>query len=134
MNPGMSLEEVTQGTGEGDGTPLQCSCLDTPMDGEAGWAAVHGVEKSRTRLSDFTSTLHFHALEKAMAAHSVFLPGESQGRGSLVGCRLWGHTESDTAEATWQQQQQLTSIQLFATRWAVAHQAPLSMGSFRQEC
>ena len=44
---------------------------------------------------------HFHALEKDMATHSpVFLPGESQGWGSLVGCRLWGHTESDTTEAT----------------------------------
>ena len=48
---------------------------------------------------DFTFTFHFHALEKEMATHSnVFLPGESQGRGSLVGCRLWGRTESDTTE------------------------------------
>ena len=46
---------------------------------------------------------HFHALEKEMATHSVFLPGESQGRGSLVGFRLWGRTESDTTEATSQQ-------------------------------
>ena len=53
---------------------------------------------SRTRLSDFTFTFHFHALEKEMATHLVFLPGESQGRGSLVGCHLWGHTESDTTE------------------------------------
>ena len=70
------------------------------MDGGAWWAAVHGVAKSRTRLSDFTFTFHFHALEKEMAAHSMFLPGESQGRGSLVGCRPWGHTESDTTEVT----------------------------------
>ena len=70
------------------------------MDGGAWWAAVHGVEKSRTRLSDFTFTFHFHALEKEMATYSVFLPGESQGRGSLVGCRLWGRTESDMTEAT----------------------------------
>ena len=47
---------------------------------------------------------HFHALEKEMATHSSVLPGESQGRGSLVGCRLWGRTESDTTEATKQQQ------------------------------
>ena len=48
---------------------------------------------------DFTFTFHFHALEKEMATHSsVFLPGESQGQGSPVGCRLWGHTESDTTE------------------------------------
>ena len=70
------------------------------MDRGAWWAAVHGVAKSRTRLRDFTFTFHFHALEKEMATHSMFLPGESQGRGSLVGCRLWGRTESDTTEVT----------------------------------
>ena len=68
------------------------------MDGEVWWAVVHGVAKSRTRLNDFTFTFHFHTLEKEMATPPVFLPGESQGRGSLVGCRLWGHTESDTTE------------------------------------
>ena len=82
-------------TGEGNGTPLQYSCLENPMDGGAWWAAVHRVAKSRTRLSDFTFTFHFHALEKEMATHSSVLPGESQGRGSL-----WGHTESDMTEAT----------------------------------
>ena len=56
--------------GEGDGTPLQYSCLENPMDGGAWWAAVHGVAKSQTRLSDFTFTFHFHALEKEMATHS----------------------------------------------------------------
>ena len=70
------------------------------MDAGAWWAAVHGVTKSQTRLSDFTFSFHFHALEKEIATHSSFLPGESQGRGSLVGCRLWGHTGSDTTEAT----------------------------------
>ena len=50
--------------GEGNGTPLQYSCLENPMDGGAWWAAVHGVARSRTRLSDFTFTFHFHALEK----------------------------------------------------------------------
>ena len=74
------------------------------MDG-GGWkAAVHGVAEGRTRLSDFTFTFHFYALEKEMATTSVFLPGDSQGQGSLVGCHLWGCTESDTTEATWQQQ------------------------------
>ena len=134
--------------GEGNGTPLHYSCLENPMDGGAWWAAVHGVAKSRTWLSDFTFAFHFHALEKEMATHSstlawkipwteepgglqsmgslrvghdwvtslllftfmhwrrkwqptpVFLPGESQGRGSLVGCRLWGRTESDMTEVT----------------------------------
>ena len=61
---------------------------------------VHGVAKSRTRLSDFPFTFHFHALEKEMATTPVFLPGESQGWGSPVGCRLWGRTESDMTEAT----------------------------------
>ena len=70
------------------------------MGGGAWWAAVHGVAKSQARLSDFTFTFHFHALEIEMATRSVFLPGESQGRGSLVGCRLWGHIESDMTEAT----------------------------------
>ena len=113
------------------------------MDGGAWKDAVHEVTKSQTRLSDFTFTFHFHALEKEMATHSstlawripwmqepgglpsmgshrvghdssnlaaaaavsniptpVFLPGESQGRQSLVGCHLWGRTESDTTEET----------------------------------
>ena len=85
---------------EGNGTPLQYSCLENPMDRGAWKAAVHGVAEGRTRLSDFTFTFHFHALEKEMATHSSVLPGESQGRGSLIGCRLWGHTESDMTEAT----------------------------------
>ena len=70
------------------------------MDRGAWWAAVHGVAKSQTRPSDFTFTFHFHALEKEMATTPVFLPGESQGQRSLVGCHLWGHTESDTTEMT----------------------------------
>ena len=70
------------------------------MDGGAWKAAVHGVAEGRTRLSDFPFTFHFHALEKEMATHPLFLPGESQGWGSLVGCRLWGHIESDTTEVT----------------------------------
>ena len=70
------------------------------MDGGAWWAAVHEVAKSRTRLSDFPFTFHFHALEKERQPTPVFLHGESQGRGSLVGCGLWGHTESDTTEVT----------------------------------
>ena len=79
------------------------------MDRGAWKAAVHGVAKSQTRLSDFTFTFHFHALEKEMATHSsVFLPGESQGRGSLVGCRLWGRTESDRLK-------RLSSTPLFET-------------------
>ena len=70
------------------------------MDRGAWEAAVHGVAKSRARLSDFTFTFHFPALEKEMATHSSVLAWRIPGRGSLVGFRLWGHTESDTTEAT----------------------------------
>ena len=59
--------------GEGNGTPLQYSCLENPMDGGAWWATVHEVTKSWTRLSDFTFTFHFHALEKEMATRSSIL-------------------------------------------------------------
>ena len=59
--------------GEGNGTPLQYSCLENPMDGGAWWAAVHGVAKSQTRLRDFFFTFHLHALEKEMATHSSVL-------------------------------------------------------------
>jgi len=59
-----------------------------------------GVATSGIRLSDFTFTFHFHALEKEMATHSSVLAWRSQGRESLVGCRLWGHTESDRTEVT----------------------------------
>ena len=83
---------------EGNGTPLWYSCLENPMDGGAWKAAVHGVAKSQTRLSDFTFTFHFHALEKEMATHSSTLAWRIPG--SLVGCHLWGHTESDTTEVS----------------------------------
>ena len=87
-------------SGEGNGTPLQYSRLENPMDGGAWWAAVHRVAESRTRLSDFTFTFHFHALEKEMATRSSVLAWRILGTGSLMGCRLWGHTESHTTEAT----------------------------------
>ena len=91
--------------GEGNGTPLQYTCLENPMDGGAQWAAVHGVARSWTQLSDFTFTFPSMHWRRKWQPTPVFLPGESQGRGSLVGCRLWGHTESDTTEAAQQQQQ-----------------------------
>ena len=71
-----------------------------PWTEEPDGLQVHGVAKSRTQLSDFTFNFHFHALEEEMATHSSFLPGESQGWWSLVDCRPWGRTESDTTEAT----------------------------------
>ena len=67
--------------GEGNGTPLQYSCLENLMDGGAWQAAVHGVAKSQTRLSDFTFTFHFHALEKEMATHSNGLAWRTPGTG-----------------------------------------------------
>ena len=82
--------------GEGNGNPLQYSCLENPMDGGAWWAAVHGVARSRTSLSDFT----FMPWRRKWQPTPVFLPGESQGRGSLVGCCLQGRTESDRTEVT----------------------------------
>ena len=82
--------------GEGDGTPLQYSCLANPVDGGAWWATVHGVAKSQTRLSDFTFTFHFHALEKAMAPHSSTLAWkipwmEEPGRLQSMGLLRVGH-------------------------------------------
>ena len=70
---------------KGIGTPLQYSCLENPMDRGALWAAVHGVEKSQTQLSDFTFTFHFHALEKEMATHSSVLAWRIPGTGEPGG-------------------------------------------------
>jgi len=83
-------------SGEGNGTPLQDSCLENPMDGGAWWGAVHGVAKSQTRLSDFTLTFHFPALEKEMATHSSTLawriPGTGEPGGlTSVGSHRVGH-------------------------------------------
>ena len=77
--------------GEGNGTLLQYSCLESPMDGGAWWAAVHGVAKSQTPLSDFTFTFHFHSLEKEMATYSSVLPWSIPGTGDLVDCRVGLH-------------------------------------------
>ena len=82
--------------GEGNGTPLQYSCLENPMDGGAGWAAVHGVARSQTRLSDFTFTFCFHALEKEMGTDSSVLawrvPGTAEPGGLLsLGSHRIGH-------------------------------------------
>ena len=82
--------------GEGNGTPLQYSCLENPMDGGAWWAAVHGFAEGQTRLSDFTFTFHFHALEKEMATPSSVLawriPGTAEPGGLLsMGLHRVGH-------------------------------------------
>ena len=89
-------------TKEGNGTPLQYSCLENPMDGRAWSATVHGVAKSRTRLSDFPFTFHFHTLEKEMATHSSVLAWRIPGTGELggllsMGSYRVGHDWSDLA-------------------------------------
>ena len=89
---------------EGNGNPLQYSCLENPMDGGASWAAVHGVPKSRTQLSNFTFTFHFHALEKEMATHSSVLAWRMPGTGEPGGLPSMGlhrvrHDWSDLAAA-----------------------------------
>ena len=76
--------------GEGDGTPLQYSCLENPMDGGTWCAAVHRVTKSWTRLSDFTFTFHFPALEKKMATHSSVLAWRIPGTGKPGGLLSMG--------------------------------------------
>ena len=86
--------------GEGNGNPLQCSCLENPVD--RGGAAVHRVTQCQKWLR-MHACMHWR---RKWQPTPVFLPGESQGRGSLAGCHLWGRTESDTTEATQQQQQQ----------------------------
>ena len=87
-----------------NGNPLQYSCLENPMDRGAWWAAVHGVARSRTRLSDFTFTFHFHALAKEMATNSSVLawriPGTGEPGGLLsLGSHRVGHDWSDLAAA-----------------------------------
>ena len=89
---------------EGNGTPLQHSCLENPMDGGAWWAAIQGVAKSQTWLSDFTFAFHFHALEKEMATHSSVLawriPGTAETGGlPSMGSHRVGQDWSDLAAA-----------------------------------
>ena len=94
----MILPEPLQ---EGNGTPLQYSCLENPMDGGAWWGTVHGVTKSQTRLSDFTCTFHFPALEKEMATHSSVLAWRIPGTGEPGGLpsHRVGHDWGDLAAA-----------------------------------
>ena len=99
-----AIKGLVNMTGEGNGTPLQYSCLENPMDGGAWWAAVHGVTKSRTRLSGFPFTFHFHALEKEMATHSSVLAWRIPGTGEpgglpSMGLHRVGHDWSDLAAA-----------------------------------
>ena len=95
---------IAHATGEGNGTPLQYSCLENPMDGGAWKAAVHGVAEGRTRLTNFTFTFHFHALEKEMATHSSVLAWRIPGTGEpgglpSMGSHKVGHNLSDLVAA-----------------------------------
>ena len=85
---------------EGNGTPLQYSCLENPMDGGPWCAAVHGVAKSRTRMSDFTFTFPSHALEKEMATYSSVLAWRIPGMEEPGGLLSMGVAESDTTDVT----------------------------------
>ena len=97
VNNCLRVIQLGNGTaGEGNGTPLQYSCLENPMDRGAWWAAVHGVAKSWTQLIDFTFTFHFHALEKEMATHASVLAWRIPGTGEpgglpSVGLHRVGH-------------------------------------------
>ena len=95
----LSVIEMSQ-YHEGNGTPLQCSCLGRPMDRGAWWATVHGVAKSQTRLSEFTFIFHFHALEKEMATHSSVLAWRIPGMRAWWAAVYGGHPESDTTDVT----------------------------------
>ena len=87
---GVGKDNIYLMSGEGNGTPLQYTCLENPMDGGAWWAAVHGVARSRTRLSDFTFSFHFHALKKEMATHSSVLAWRIPGTGEPGGLPSMG--------------------------------------------
>ena len=94
------LSTSLDSTSEKAMAPTQCSCLENPVDGEAWWAAVHGVVKSRTWLSNFTLTFHFHALEKEMATHSSVPAWRIPGMGEPGGLPSRGRTESNMTEVT----------------------------------
>ena len=89
LNPKTAIWFLSQLAGP-NGTQLQYFCLENPVDGGAWWAAVHGVPEGRTRLSDFTFTFHFHALEKEMATHSSVLAWRIPGTRELGGLPSMG--------------------------------------------
>ena len=118
-----------------NGNPLQYSCLENPMDGGAWWATVHGVTRSRTQLSYFTFTFHFHALEKEMATHSSTLawriPGtEEPGRLPSMGSHRVGHDWSHLAAAAAWQRPSLFTIYKIQTSYLPSHAYSLNSSCF----
>ena len=116
---------------EGNGTPLLYSCLENPINGGAWWA---GVAKSRTRLSDFTFTLHFHALEKEMATHSSVLawriPGTGKPGGLLsMGSHRVGHDWRDLAAAAGV----MGTVKIWSSQWHRSWQGQIMAGEGRLE-
>ena len=129
----MQIRSLSQ---EGHGNPLHYSCLENPMDRGAWWAAVRGVAKSPTQLSDFIFTFHFQALEKEMATHSSVLAWRIPGTGEpgglpSVGSHRVRHDGSDLAAAACVSKS-LSHVRLSVTPWTVACQIPLSMEFSRQ--
>ena len=120
---------------EGNGTPLQYSCLENPMDGGAWWASVHGVTKSQTWLNNFTFTFHFHAVEKEMATHSSVLawriPGTGEPGGLLsIGTHRVGHDWSDLAAAAAVRFLLSFSIKICYYQGTIAHHVAKTNGQF----
>ena len=108
---------------EGNATPLQYSCLENPMEGGAQWAAVRGVDKSWTQLSDFTFTFHFHTLEKEMATHSSVLAWRIPGTRGAWWAAIYGVAQSRT------QLKQLSSSSVIEKqRHYFANKRPSSQG------
>ena len=118
--------------GEGNGTLLQYSCQENPMDGGAWWATVHGVAKSRTRLSNFTFIFHFYALEKKMATHSSVLAWRIPGTGKpgglpSMGSHRVGHDWSAAAAAA----AALHDINENLTQWMIVKSTVSALWEFK---
>ena len=137
-----SIPGLGRSPGEGNGNPLQYSCLENPMDGGAWWATVHGVAKSWTRLSDFTFTFikrlfsssSLSAIRVVSSAHLrllIFLPAiliPACASSSPVFLMMYSAYKLNKVKV-----KSLSRVRLFAIPWTVAHQALLSMGFSRQE-
>ena len=124
MDYGFNVHRSSETTGEGNGNPLQYSSLENPMDGGARRLQSMGSWRVRHDWATSLSLLTFMYWRRKWQPNPVFLPGESQGRGSLVGCRLRGRTESDTTEVTQQQQQ----YRFIRWDWDLGYPVPLTGG------